>query len=53
MTARKTSATRRRKTKSLKVKRETLKDLDTRAKDGRIKGGIGGIYNTRSCIGNC
>jgi len=40
MTARKTSATPRRKTKSLKVKKETLKDLDTRLKGEKIKGGV-------------
>jgi hypothetical protein len=40
MTARKTSAVQRRKTKRLKVKRETLKDLDTRARGEKVKGGV-------------
>ena len=40
MTGKKGSATPRRKTKSLKVRKETLKDLDTRAKGEKVKGGV-------------
>ncbi|HEX7253365.1 MAG TPA: hypothetical protein VF376_10830 [Thermoanaerobaculia bacterium] len=40
MTARKTSATQSRKTKRLKIKKETIKDLDTRDKAEKVKGGV-------------
>jgi hypothetical protein len=39
MIARKTSATPRRKTKRLKVRKETIKNLDVRVRGNAIKGG--------------
>ena len=40
MTARKTSAVQRRKTKRLKIKKETIKDLETRDRGEKVKGGV-------------
>lgn len=40
MTARKTSAAPRRKTRRLKIKKETIKDLETRDQADKVKGGV-------------
>jgi hypothetical protein len=62
MTPRKKAATAKRTTKKLKLKKETLKDLDARASAGDVKGGrralgptIGNDWDcTKGCtVGNC
>jgi len=40
MSAKKTSAVQRRKTKRLKIKKETIKDLETRDRAEKVKGGV-------------
>jgi hypothetical protein len=40
MTAKKESAAPRRKTKHLRIRKETIKDLDTRDKGEKVKGGV-------------
>ena len=58
MTARKKSATGKEKIKNLKLKKETLKDLDAKRKSGDVKGGaratLGNDWNcgTKRTVGN-
>ena len=54
MTTKKGTTTGKEKVKKLTLKKETIKDLDPKAKRGGVKGGfIGTLDCTRTCANTC